>query len=114
MDLFRAILLSIEEEPSGKYWNAKPLLNHSIQDVVAHVRLIDDAGLIEARFLGNIDNDGAFVIRMTNAGYDFLEESRQPTRWEQAKAQLKAAGLPTTIAVIKTVLESLVKAHLPY
>jgi len=114
MDLFREILLSIEEAPSGNYWTAIPLGGHSIEDVVGHLRLIDDAGFVEARFLTTMDNDGAIVIRMTNAGHDFLEASKQPTMWEQAKAQIKSGGLPMTISVIREVFESLIKAHLPH
>jgi len=42
MELFRAILLAVEEKPSGQPWEAQPLLNHSLEDVVAHARLIAD------------------------------------------------------------------------
>ena len=109
MDLFREILVSIEEQPAGAYWTAKPLLEYSIQDVVAHVRLINDAGLVEARFLTSMNADGAIVLRITNAGYDFLEASRQKTLWEQAKHQLVANGVPLTVATIRAVLQKLIE-----
>lgn len=112
MDLFREILLAIEEQPNGKPWTAKPLMEHSIQDVVGHLRLVHDAGLVEARFIGPMNNDTAFVIRMTNDGYDFLEASKKPTLWEQAKEKLKTSGLPLTAYGLKQVLDALIRARL--
>jgi hypothetical protein len=112
MDLFREILLSVEDAPVDSQWSATPLLGHSIQEVVAHVRLIEDAGLVEARYLSTLSNELAVVIRLTNSGYDFLEESRPLTRWEQAKAKMKDNALPMTVSVVKAVLDSLVAAGL--
>jgi hypothetical protein len=103
MDLFRAILLDVEAQPTGHPWSARPLLDYSLEDVVAHVRLIADAGLVEARFLGPIGNGAAMVLRMTNDGHDFLEASKQLTFWEKAKQRLKSGGLPVTVYAMKQV-----------
>jgi len=114
MDLFRAILLSVEAQPTGKHWAAVPLLDHSHEDVVAHVRLVADAGLVEARFVSPVNNDVGVVLRITNDGYDFLEASRQPTFWEKAKQHLKSAGLPLTVYAIRQVFDLLIKERLAH
>jgi hypothetical protein len=111
MDLFRAILLAVEEYPSGKPWPAVPLLDFPITEVVGHLRLVADAGLVEARFLGPINNEAAMVLRITNDGYDFLEASKQPTLWEKAKEQLKSSGIPLTVYALKQALDMLIKSH---
>jgi len=111
MDLFRTILLAVEEAPTGELWSARPLLGYAIDDVVAHIRLIDDAGLVEARFSCGPD---AVILRLTNAGYDFLEASRPATRWEQAKKIVADRGLPVTIDVVRSVLDLSIKAALSH
>jgi hypothetical protein len=114
MDLFRAILLEVESQPAGKMWSAVPLLEHPTIEVVAHVRLISDAGLVDARFISPVNNEDAFVIRITNDGYDFLEASRQPSFWEKAKERVKSAGVPISVYALKQVFDILIKEHLAH
>lgn len=103
----------MEAVPTGTFWSAKPLLGYDTPDVVGHVRLIEDAGLAEARFSSEVGNEDAVIIRLTNSGYDFLEASKQKTLWEKAKENLKNAGMPITVYTIKHVLDALIHAHLP-
>lgn len=107
MDLFREILFEVERVPAMEMWTAVPLLEHDLNDVVAHVELAQEAGLIEASVLKGVP-PCACVLSITNAGYDFLEASKQKTLWDRAKHQLLANGLPLTVATIKTVLQSLI------
>jgi hypothetical protein len=105
-------------------WQTKPLviaiegfifsIGYDIPDVVGHVRLIEDAGLAEARFPSAVGNGAAVIIRLTNAGYDFLEASKQKTLWEKAKEKVKAAGVPVTVYTLQQVLDALIKAHLSH
>jgi hypothetical protein len=112
LDLFRAILLSVEAQPTGKCWTAVPLLDHSHEDVVGHVRLVADAGLVDATFMSPVNNDVAVVNRITNDGYDFLEASKNLTFWETAKQRLKSVGVPVTAYAVKQILDILVKERL--
>jgi len=111
MDLIREILLEVERQPIGRSWRAHPMLCHDLDEVVEHVRLATDAGLLEGHTL--ISGD-ANVTRMTNAGYDFLEASRQQTLWEKAKEKLRAAGLPTTVYALKSALDILIRDGLSH
>jgi len=104
MDLFREILLEAEKVPSSEMWPAEPLLGYNMRDVVAHIELLRDAGLVDTRTRGN----QGMILRITNEGHDFLEESRQQTRWETAKSKTKELGVPVTISVLKSILTELI------
>lgn len=110
MDLFRAILLEVEQTPVGQFWTSKPMLEHSQVEVVEHVRLLGDDGLVEARYA--VGGYQAKILRMTNSGHDFLETSRELKFWEKIKERTKSAAVPVTIAVIKSVSDVLIKEHL--
>jgi hypothetical protein len=108
MDLMRAILIQVEKLPPLERWAAKPLDGYGVKEVVAHVQLAHDAGLAEAKFVPG----AAMILRITNDGYDFLEASKQPTLWQQAKDQLVSQGLPITVATIRAVLQGLIQHQL--
>jgi hypothetical protein len=112
MDLFREILLAAEEMPVSKQWTAQPLLDHPTEEVVAHMRLLKDAGYIDARFIGPTNNDTAILLRITNIGYEFLEASKQPSLWEKAKQQVKSVGAPLSLEILKMALDHGAKALL--
>lgn len=105
MDLIREILLEMEKLPSYDMWQSGQLLGYDEKDVVAHVQLAQDAGLLFASYCSG---PTATIQRITNEGYDFLESSKQRTLWERAKGQLISNGLPITIATIKAVLQKLI------
>jgi len=105
MDLIRTILIEVEKLPPFQAWPSRELDGHGKEEVIAHIQLAQEAGLVEAKILPGVD---AVILRITNSGYDFLEASKQPTLWEQAKGLVISNGLPMTIATVKTVLQTLV------
>lgn len=105
MDLIRAILLEVEKVPALEMWDSRPLLGYDDKEVFAHIELTVEAGLVVASFYSG---PCATIQRITSSGYDFLEASKQETLWERAKHQIVAAGLPLTIATVKTVLQTLI------
>jgi len=111
MDLIREILLETEKMPAMEMWGAVPLLGYDLAEVVVHVELAYDAGLVDARVLRGIPPD-ACVLGITNSGYDFLEASKHKTLWEEAKHQLVAQGLPIAVNTMKVVLQGLVQHRL--
>ena len=72
-----------------------------------HFRIAEDAGLLEVRYANS--HRAAQVVRLTNAGHDFLEESRPQTRWEKAKELVTEQGLPLTINTVKAALDYPIK-----
>lgn len=111
MDLIRAILLEVESLPVGQRWPAAPMLGHSQGEMVEHVRLAHESGLVEASFL---TGHQAVILRMTNAGHDFVEAARPQTFWQKAKDRVTAQGIPLTIYSVRVALDVLIKDGLSH
>jgi hypothetical protein len=105
MDLMREILLEVEKLNSMERWVARPLMGHSKEEVVAHVRLAMDAQLVGGAVTSSL---AASVHRLKSDGYDFLEASRDTELWEDAKKRAQSAGVPITIAAMKIIINTLI------
>ena len=108
MDLGREILRKLEDDDKaiGHGWVELTFDDRSGDEVSYHVRLLHEAGLIEARNLSVMGPTGFCwkAERLTWAGHQFLEASREEGLWQKAKqiAKEKAGGL--SFDVLKTVL----------
>lgn len=91
MDLVREILLTVEESPAGTVWAARPFLEHSLEEVVEHIRLLMDAEYVDATTL---QHKAGMVRRITNAGHEFLDSSRDKSLWEKRKSRLRVSERP--------------------
>src|SRR5450432_1997113 len=97
MDLIRTILLEVEKSTSPGGRQIK-LPDHSREELYYNAQLAQDAGLIDARFApGSTD---FHVLRLTNAGHEFLEAARNDTLWAKAKEiAIKKTGTLTAEGV---------------
>jgi Hypothetical protein (DUF2513) len=111
MDLIRAIVIEVEQQPVGQLWSAKPMLEHNHAEVVEHVRLAQESGLVEARFAAG---PHAVILRLTNSGHDFVEAARPQTFWQKAKDRVTAQGVPLTIYSVRLALDILIKDGLSH
>ncbi|MGE0754628.1 MAG: DUF2513 domain-containing protein [Alphaproteobacteria bacterium] len=88
--LMQKIMLYLEQQPQGKHihTSAIPLEGYTHQQIASHVRLLaEDEGLLDITRTGTMSNaDAALVLRITNAGYDFLEAAKQSTKSITVKA----------------------------
>ena len=110
MDLCRKILLEIEDESDSsrmKHFSFASEYSDSI--INGHIRLLDDAGLIDTSQSGNI----RWVISgLTWAGHDFLDAARDEGRWAKAKQHFADAGVSVTFTLLKEKLENLARIAL--
>jgi Hypothetical protein (DUF2513) len=112
MDLIREILLVAESD--GTYKSAE---HYTEEQVAYHVQLLIDAGLIEGRVLFE-NRDGRqipvkyVIIRLTMAGHDFIDASRENKVWEKAKSTIKEKGVGWTVDIVKAVCIQIVKSHI--
>jgi predicted transcriptional regulator len=93
IDLIRQILFQVEEHPyaslemqtifKGKDEKERERISY-------HVTLMDEAGLIVAKAIGN---DLVVPVRLTWQGHEFLDAVRDNTRWDKVKNILKRAGV---------------------
>lgn len=71
-----------------------------------HVRLMSEAGLIEAYIAGGYPDPIALVTRLTWEGNDFVDASRDEALWRRALAKVAKAGASFTFDVLKEALKA--------
>ncbi|MCX6701498.1 MAG: DUF2513 domain-containing protein [Methanomicrobiales archaeon] len=110
-DLIRAILLYLESQPRGFIGDQIALEGNSNDEVVYHLVLMKDEGLIEGlvRSIYRQYTPIVRVHRMTRAGHDFLDACRDEGRWNQAKEIFNKMG-GVTFNVANEVLVRLMMA----
>lgn len=110
LDLCRALLLELEADP-----NLIGLKNYQVgsftdEEISYHVKLLYEAGLIEARDVSAMNSFKWHPLRLTWQGHEFLDAARDDTRWNMAKDIVKDKTGALSFEVIKDVLLKLVAA----
>lgn len=94
-DLIREILINLEEEQSAAPQMLIFARDGGEQETRArHVLLAEEAGLLTHAAESPVNNLRYLFpsVRLTNAGYDFLDVIRTETGWTRLKARAAAAG----------------------
>jgi hypothetical protein len=97
LDLVRRILLHLEgsdASPSG--WGAFTDDGYEIGTIHDHIRLLHDAGLIEA---DEIVPGQWWPERMTWSGHEFLDAARNEELWRETKKRVEKStgGVPFSV-----------------
>ncbi len=94
MDLVRLILMKIEDKPNNRPEMEFNIDGYEAKEVLYHLTLLEEAKLIEGMHLSSRDGGGKVVhpTRLTWTGHEFMDASRDPTRWDQAKVAAAKAG----------------------
>ena len=112
LELMRAILLNLEEQPYTRGFHQLSIPGRSGEEVSEHVRLLSDAGLIEAVDLSTHDGECWLPTRITNEGYDFLDAARVETLWTRAKKEVLSKTGTVTLEALKVTLSVLISRAL--
>jgi Hypothetical protein (DUF2513) len=114
MDLIRQIMFKVEEQPGGYAPNDFTIEGHSQDEVLYHVWLLGDAGWMKVSDASYMGSSGpqALPVSLTSAGHDFIDAARNNTTWTKAKEKVAAIGGSVTLAILKQVLDSILKAQL--
>ena len=113
MDLIREILRFIEQNPQMDGRTTFPITspedlgvaNHSMDEVAYALRLLSDAGFIDA------SSNGKMLRRLTWEGHEFLDNIKTDSIWETVKKQ--ASGLTgVDMKVLASLAEAEVKQRL--
>ena len=97
MELIRLLLLEKEAD------KAPPELSqYSDADIIYNYELMDDAGLIVATFTKDSSGIavGASVYRMTWAGHEFLDATKNSEVWKLAKEHIIKPGVSWTFQIL--------------
>jgi hypothetical protein len=97
MDLIRAIALKARDT-SEQFSEMEDVAPGAFFE---HVRLMDEAGLIDASVLPFAEGSGAAVVlRLTWKGQDFVDTFSSATVWKAAKDKLISAGMSVPIDLL--------------
>ena len=77
-----------------------------------HVKLLSEAGYLEAKNLTTKNVFDRRPINLTWQGHDFLDAARDNTLWNKAKKHLGSKVASVTFEVLKTLLVSYSKQEL--
>ena len=108
MDLVRAILNVIEEQhlPNTGNW-APTIEGYDAATILAHVELLNDAGLLKAKIMKGLGGSGgAHITGITWAGYEFINAAKDETIWVKAKSAILKHGSSMTFDLLLELLKA--------
>ena len=109
MDLIREILLEIEKLPPNTETGEFPIEGWKPEEINYHIRLLCQAGYVDAISVAAMGDDEWIVRSLTWNGHEFLEASRNQTLWNKAKALVAEKGSGLTLEVLKAALSTRVR-----
>jgi hypothetical protein len=103
MDIIRLLLL---QQESGE--DPPELAKYDVKLVVYNCALMLDAGFIEGEVISDASGSpaAAVIIRMTWAGHDFLDSTRDPTIWNKAKERVLKPGISWSFSILVEFLKA--------
>ena len=116
-EIIREILLSLERANTpNAVVNANSFADLPEQEVAYNMRLLSEAGYIEARIMSSSSGDGkinaALALRLTNAGHDLLDTMRNESVWSKVKEKFSSNGLDMTFDLVVSVGKKIIEAML--
>lgn len=109
MSLIRAVLIEVEKLPDDDHFYDISVAGFTESEISNHVRLLDEAGFVEAQDLSAIDSVCWKPVRLTYQGHEFLDGIRSDTVWEKAKTLVLNSTGTLTIEGLKLALPSVLK-----
>lgn len=115
-ELVRKLMLAIEQ--TSQPLTAQAQIDSYPRDEVAyHMRLIIEAGLAQGSVME--DHSGrnttvprnVVIVRMTNAGHDFIDSVRGDTVWNAVTEKVKTLGGSFTLNVLQQLALRVLMAH---
>ena len=100
MDLIRQILNNAE---ARDFENGEPPEAYQAQTIeeAYQIVLMNDAGLVQADYVSEAGTPvSATIYRLTWAGHDFLDATRDDTIWKKAKETILKPGISWTFSVL--------------
>lgn len=105
MELIRKILLHLEEKQDVNNWDSVVIEKYDPKVISYHIKLLYQAGLIEAKPLNTKDSYGMWLAKgLTWDGHDFIDAIKNDNIWAKIKGGIKSKGLElgqVSFAVLK-------------
>jgi len=113
MDLVRKILLDLEEKDHSG-WVELKYDNYDKQVVSYHVKILNQAGLIEAKYFATTyDGYEMWIAKdLTWEGQEFLDAARNDTVWNNVKKKVAEQGGNIPFDVLKEMLKQTLRMYM--
>ena len=103
--IIRDVLLRLEAiNTPNTVLNANQFSQYPEQEVAYNMRLLSQAGYIEANIKESKSGDGrisvALARSLTNAGHDLLDTIRNDTVWAKVQEKFKSKGIDMTFDLV--------------
>lgn len=110
MDLCRDILIHVEALSFRSLPQKVTIDNYTDEEIQYHIKLLNQAGLIDAENISKSTQETSWRVHsLTWNGHEFVEASRNSSRWQEAKEIIKENGVGMAFDTIKAVLIGLAK-----
>lgn len=107
MDFVRQILLEIEKRNPEASNPGVDVDGRTPKEILHHLEIMDDIGLV-----AGVRSNPVGCVRMTWEGYEFLEQTRDPDRWEEVKQTAVTTTKSLSWLAIKTVISTWVASKI--
>jgi DNA-binding transcriptional ArsR family regulator len=107
MELCRRILIELESKPFSTGLIEIEFDDVSPEDVAYHIKLLKEAGLIDAEDISTMGRLRWRAKSITWDGHDFIEAIKDDSRWSKAKDFVIEGGKVVTLETIKLAVKSL-------
>ena len=104
IDLIREILFLVEEKDSPIGWINIQIDSYSKEQISYHVKLLAEAGYLEAEDLTTLDGFDWQPVSLTWQGHGFLDAARDNKLWNKAKIHLGNKVASVSFEVLKALL----------
>jgi len=111
-ELVREILATVEDlENTQSVLRASDLEGYDPEIVSYHMKLLDEAGLIEAECNQPMNGPlSCFATRLTWEGHEFIDQIRSDTVWNKTKSMLSEKGIDLSFEVIKFLAPMIIRS----
>ena len=104
MELVRRVLLEIEQSTNVDDWIDLGIEGYSPEEISYHVKILAEAGLLEAQDLTTNDEFEWKPKSLTWKGHEFLDAARNETVWKKTTDLVKDKGGSIPFEVLKDLL----------
>lgn len=117
LDLIRSILMEVEETPLGHPVSDLEFEAIDPKIIVEHVRILKEAGLIEAELASAFNEYGVLEVldyqieRLTWEGHDFIANARNQTIWKRTRALIEEKGGDVSFGVLRGLLTNIASQY---
>jgi hypothetical protein len=109
MELVVKLLNYLEEKEDFITRVTPEIEGYSNDQVYYHLKLLDQAYLVEAEDSSDDDSIVWGATCLTNQGHDFIDSLKQESIWSTIKSEFKDASLSTIVSVTKQLAEGWAK-----